>query len=288
MEVLFLLILSSIFFLVLYRIKEKRIPISFFFKGKYHGFIQYNLIPNDFELDELMLKNFAFYHVLSDSDRLQFRRKLSVLLKSKWFKGRDGFEVSNEMMLLVAATMSQISLGIPAFTFPKFDRIVLFPKRFYSEIIQHDLKGLTIFKTGVVLISWPDYQQGYSEPTDKLNLGLHEMAHALFLDYFHSKHMRIMYSNWLTVAKPVLASMKINEGPQFLRDYAKSNIHEFWAVCVEHFFEAPIQFKEQLPELYKAMCSVLNQDMAIRLMQFSIDKKSIISSNFTNKQSDSL
>lgn len=81
-----------------------------------------------------------------------------------------------------------------------------------------------------------------------------------------------MYSNWLAVAKPVLASMKINEGPQFFRDYAKSNIHEFWAVCVEHFFEAPIQFKEHLPELYYAMCKVLNQDMASRLLQFPIIK----------------
>ncbi len=272
MEVLFLLILSSIFFLVLYRIKEKRIPIKSFFKGKYQGFIQYNPIPNEIELDELMLKNFAFYHVLSESDRLQFIRKLNSLLKSKWFKGRNGFEVSKEMMLLVAATMTQISLGLPDFTFPKFDRIVLFPKRFYSEIIQHDLIGLTIFKTGVVLISWPDYQQGYSEPTDKLNLGLHEMAHALFLDYFHFNKTSSLYSNWLTVAKPVLDSMKINGGPQFLRDYAKSNIHEFWAVCVEHFFEAPIQFKENLPELYNAMCIVLNQDMASRLLQFSIIK----------------
>jgi Mlc titration factor MtfA (ptsG expression regulator) len=273
MEVLFLLFLCIILFLILFKRKEIGFSIRLILKGKYQGFTQYHPIPNHFELDELMLKHFAFYHVLSDLDRLQFRRKLSVLLKSKWFKGRDRFEVSNEMMLLVAATMTQISLGLPAFTFPKFDRIVLFPKRFYSEIIQHDLKGLTIFKTGVVLISWPDYQKGYSEPTDKLNLGLHEMAHALFLDYFHSKHMRIMYSNWLKVAKPILHSMKNNAGPQFLRDYAKSNIHEFWAVCVEHFFEAPIQFKEQLPALYSAMCSVLNQDMAQRILDYSESQK---------------
>jgi Mlc titration factor MtfA (ptsG expression regulator) len=273
MEVLFLLFLCLILFLILSKRKEIGFSIRLIFKGKYQGFTQYHPIPDDVELDELMLKHFAFYHVLSDLDRLQFRLKLNALLKSKWFKGRDGFEVSNEMMLLLAATMAQISLGLPAFIFPKFDRIVLFPKRFYSEIIQHDLKGLTIFKTGVVLISWPDYQQGYSEPTDKLNLGLHEMAHALFLDYFHFNKTSSLYSNWLKVAKPVLDSMKINEGPQFLRDYAKSNIHEFWAVCVEHFFEAPIQFREQLPELYNAMCVVLNQDMAQRIFDYSESKK---------------
>jgi Mlc titration factor MtfA (ptsG expression regulator) len=269
MEVLFLIVLCAVLFLILSNRKEIRFSVRFFFKGKYQGFIQFNSILSEEELDKYLLDNFAFYHILQIHDRQQFRNKLILFLKTKWFKGREGLEISNDMMLLVSATMAQISLGLPAFTFPKFDRIVLFPKRFYSEIIQHDLKGLTIFKTGVVLISWTDYQKGYSEPTDKLNLGLHEMAHALFLDYFHSKHMRTMYSNWLTLAKPVFESMKTNEIHPFLREYAKSNIHEFWAVCVEHFFEAPIQFKEQLPELYKAMCSVLNQDMALCLLNYS-------------------
>jgi Mlc titration factor MtfA (ptsG expression regulator) len=273
MEVLFLPVLSLFLFFVFLNRKEFELKLDYFFEGKYHGFTKYFPIPENVELDILLLKHFAFYHLLTDLDRLKFKKKLNEVLKSKRFKGREGLEISNEMMLLVSATMAQISLGLPDFNFPKFDRIVLFPKRFYSEIIQHDLKGLTIFKTGVVLISWPDYQKGYSEPTDKLNLGLHEMAHALFLDYFHSKHMRIMYSNWLKVAKPVLHSMKNNGGPQFLRDYAKSNIHEFWAVCVEHFFEAPIQFKEQLPALYSAMCSVLNQDMAQRILDYSASKK---------------
>ena len=273
MEILFLLLLCAILFLIIFRRKEIGFSVRFFFNGKYQGFSHYDSFTNEIELDELLLKHFAFYHLLTDQDKWQFRIKLNALLKSKWFKGRDGFELSNEKMLLVAATMTQISLGLPAFTFPRFDRIVLFPKRFYSEIIQHDLKGLTIFKTGVVLISWPDYQIGYSEPTDKLNVGLHEMAHALFLDYFQSKQMRTLYSNWLAVAKPVFESMKTNESPTFLRAYAKSNIHEFWAVCVEHFFEAPIQFKEQLPELYKAMCNVLNQDMAQRIFDYSASKK---------------
>jgi len=273
MEILLIPILSLFLFFIFLKRKELELKLDYFFEGKYYGFTQYFPIPEDVELDILLLKHFAFYHLLTDLDRLQFKKKLKKVLKSKWFKGREGLEISNEMMLLVSATMAQISLGLPDFNFPKFDRIVLFPKRFYSEIIQHDLKGLTIFKTGVVLISWPDYQQGYSEPTDKLNLGLHEMAHALFLDYFHFNKTSSLYLNWLTVAKPVLDSMKINGGPQFLRDYAKSNIHEFWAVCVEHFFEAPIQFKEHLPELYNAMCNVLNQDMAQRIFDYSELKK---------------
>ena len=79
MEVLFLLILSAILFLVLYKFKEERHLIRSYFKGKYSGFTQYHPIPNDVELDELMLTHFAFYHVLSDLDKLQFRIKLNAI-----------------------------------------------------------------------------------------------------------------------------------------------------------------------------------------------------------------
>jgi Mlc titration factor MtfA (ptsG expression regulator) len=45
-----------------------------------------------------------------------------------------------------------------------------------------------------------------------------------------------------------------------LGDYAATNYHEFWAVAVEIFFESPDQFRDELPELYEAMATVLNQD----------------------------
>ena len=46
-----------------------------------------------------------------------------------------------------------------------------------------------------------------------------------------------------------------------LGSYAATNYQEFWAVCVENFFERPSSFKIQLPELYDAICKLLNQDM---------------------------
>lgn len=35
---------------------------------------------------------------------------------------------------------------------------------------------------------------------------------------------------------------------------------EFPAVCAETFFERPVSFKKQIPDLYLALCSLLNQD----------------------------
>ncbi len=49
-------------------------------------------------------------------------------------------------------------------------------------------------------------------------------------------------------------------GRNLLGDYAATNYHEFWAVSVEVFFENPVQFRHELPDLYEAMARVLNQD----------------------------
>ncbi|WP_431211698.1 zinc-dependent peptidase [Puia sp. P3] len=45
-----------------------------------------------------------------------------------------------------------------------------------------------------------------------------------------------------------------------LGDYAATNYHEFWAVAVEVFFESPVAFRHEMPDLYEAMACVLNQD----------------------------
>jgi Mlc titration factor MtfA (ptsG expression regulator) len=45
-----------------------------------------------------------------------------------------------------------------------------------------------------------------------------------------------------------------------LDKYAATNYQEFWAVCIETFFERPEEFKKQMPNLYFALCHLLNQD----------------------------
>ena len=46
----------------------------------------------------------------------------------------------------------------------------------------------------------------------------------------------------------------------FLRKYAGVNEHEFFAVCIEHFFEVPEQFQSNLPKGYYNLSLLLNLD----------------------------
>jgi Mlc titration factor MtfA (ptsG expression regulator) len=120
-------------------------------------------------------------------------------------------------------------------------------------------------QTGIYL-SWDNFMRGISGLTANCNVGLHEMAHALAYVNFitqteEDKHFKKEWMNFSRLARPIFTSMQGENGTKnLLGDYAATNYHEFWAVAVEVFFESSVQFRHELPELYKAMARLLNQD----------------------------
>jgi Mlc titration factor MtfA (ptsG expression regulator) len=99
--------------------------------------------------------------------------------------------------------------------------------------------------------------------TDKINLALHELAHAFYIQNFHGKIVR-EWEEWKWVAERELGYLRNYSEDNFFRTYAKTNLHEFWAVCVECFFEAPVEFKKRYDRLYSSTAKVLKQDMVKR------------------------
>src|SRR5438045_9555206 len=67
------------------------------------------------------------------------------------------------------------------------------------------------------------------------------------------------FAKFSLISGPVFASAIVNRR-SYLRDYAFTNLQEFWAVSVEAFFENPSGLKQSLPQLYGTLCDILNQD----------------------------
>ena len=80
-----------------------------------------------------------------------------------------------------------------------------------------------------------------------------------FAQYGIDSHFRLNYEKFSNSTGPILADVIANRR-SYLRSYAFSNLHEFWAVSVEAFFENPKGLKQNMPDLYIALCRVLNQD----------------------------
>jgi MtfA peptidase len=210
------------------------------------------------------LKGFNYYTRLSPEGKLKFMSRLVEFMLDKKWEGWEGLTLDEEKKVLISASAIQLTFGIEHYVFAHFHTIRVYPKAYYYKLTDQYFKGGTSV-SGVISLSWRHFVEGYNDPDDKLNLGLHEWAHALKIDLaseddFDSQFLHY-FENWEAISYPEFKKMHEGE-PSFLRAYAGTNMHEFFAVCVEHFFEVPRQFKEYLPVIYRHLSLLLNQDPA--------------------------
>jgi Mlc titration factor MtfA (ptsG expression regulator) len=225
-------------------------------------------------LHTLLKRQNSYYSNLSDNGQKKFEYRLSEFMRSKNFVGRQNLVVTDEMKILISAAAIQLTFGLEDFAFRNLHTINIFPGIFHSKLYNTSFKGLTT-RDGVLSLSWADFKSGYENETDKLNLGLHEMAHALQIDLNDKKRYNNYFSDYLKKWKRGVVNdfyrLKAGQVP-FLRSYGSSNLYEFFAVCVEHFFEMPEEFKRQLPNLYGYTAFLLNQDPANVTEDYGIRK----------------
>ncbi len=210
-----------------------------------------------------ILVDFDFYKTLTLPERKEFEYRVSYLTQNKEFMGRKDLVVTDRMKVLIAATIAQIGFGFEFITFEDFDKIIIFPKAYYSKHTGRYHKG-EVNAAGVIVLSWADFLEGYQIADDGFNVGLHEIAHALRLEdalpgneYHFLKETDLAV--WNAVAETEYDNIRTGK-PSFIRSYAGTNRQEFFAVCIEQFFEQPQEFYDALPQLYKAMARLIKQN----------------------------
>ncbi len=191
-----------------------------------------------------------------------FRNRVAKFMEIKTFETRQGMILSDKMKLMVSSSAVQLTFGLADYKLNPFHRILIYPEAYYSQITKKYHKG-EVNANGMVVLSWQDFKQGYADPNDNLNLGLHEFAHALFIGYQKNRNDCInfdfYYKKWREVGDREFFKMR-GRKENYLRQYGSVNLMEFFSVSVEHFFEAPNAFQENLPELYDVLSKFLGQD----------------------------
>jgi MtfA peptidase len=213
--------------------------------------------------EKSILQGFAFYQTLTKTEQQEFEKRVAFITHNKAFVGRQDLSVTPRMKVLIAATFAQIGFGFNFISFEDFDKIIIFPKAYYSKHTGRHHKG-EVNSAGVIMLSWADFLEGYNISDDGYNVGLHEVAHALRLEdampgeeYHFLKETDL--SNWNRVAEREYNAIRAGN-TSFIRSYAGTNRQEFFAVCVEQFFEQPQAFYDALPSLYKALAQLMKQD----------------------------
>lgn len=213
------------------------------------------------DFDNILAQHNPYYKSLDDEGRQRFLRRVLVFMEFKEFEYID-IQPEDRMPLLISAAAVQLTFGLDNFLMDYFKTIYILKDNYRYGLYNVPFEG-HVSEDGIYL-SWSNFIREFSDYSDGQNVGLHEMAHALSYVNFTVQEGRDSsfydkFKDFSTVARPVFERMQAGE-TTILDPYAATNYQEFWAVCVETFFERTNTFKRHLPELYFSLCTLLNQD----------------------------
>lgn len=221
------------------------------------------LDANHTKFDSWLTAYNSYYRDIPRPLRQRFLQRVVEFMETKKFD-YIGIAPDEKMPLLISAAAIQLTFGLDKYTLDFFDTIHVLRRDYRYGLYNVPFEG-HVSSDGIYL-SWDSFLKGYADYTDANNVGVHEMAHALAYVNFmagpndgidHAFQKR--FTDFSKVARPVFDGMR-NGGNNVLGSYAATSYNEFWAVSAEYFFEQSLRMKVELPELYQAICRLLNQD----------------------------
>lgn len=215
------------------------------------------------EYDQILTKNNLFYNNLSKERRRIFLMRLYNFMKKTEFVPCEMNEITTEMKVLISSVAIQITFGMNNFLGRLVKRIKVYPDIYYSRLLDAQLKG-HFNPIGEIHISYKHFLSSAKLSDDGIHLGLHELAHALHHCFTKTPEYSFFINDLIKkLSDHVKTKQEINDGNNtmgFLRGYASNNEFEFFAICIENFFERPQQLYEKLPMVYKHFSFLLNQN----------------------------
>ncbi len=212
---------------------------------------------------KILQDKFSFYKRLSESQKKWFEHRVVSFIADKNFIGREGFEITDEVKVLISSTAVMLTFGYRDFKLDIISNIIVYPDSFYSKLNDEEHKGEFNPQMQTLVLSWKHFEEGYDIDNDNLNLGIHEFAHAIHLDCITKSGINsIIFNESFNELMTHLDSDKdlktqLTESKYF-RDYAYTNQFEFVAVLIENFIETPIDFKSEFPYIFGKIKHLLN------------------------------
>ena len=160
-----------------------------------------------------------------------------------------------------------LTFGFRDFYIGLISKIIIYPKAFYSNTNKNYHKGEFNPKLATLVISWEDFQKGFTNNRDNINLGIHEFTHAIHINSIKERDISsTIFSDSFKELSHLLASNETLRNDlmasDYFRKYAFTNQFEFLAVAIENFIETPNEFKLQFPEVYSKVKQMLNFNVA--------------------------
>lgn len=223
-------------------------------------------IPKTYENKWVTYKNWLqyynpYYRRLPENQKERFLIRTLEFMASKKFHFKD-LEEEEKMPLLISAAAVQLTFGLKEFRLDYFKNIYVLSQHYHYGLYHVPFEG-HINSDGIFL-SWSNFDRAFADYTDGNNVGLHEMAHALtYVNFITAdgtdEHFKSQFFTFTKTGRRIFDEMQAGRS-NFLGEYAASDYNEFWAVSIEFFFERSLELQYELPDLYKELVLLLNQD----------------------------
>jgi MtfA peptidase len=230
---------------------------------------------------KILRKNIPVYSRMPTDLQLQLKRLIKQFLHEKKFLGCDGFEITDEVRVTIAAKASMLLLNRPTRVYSDLKMILVYPSAFIAPRIATGSGGLVThsnqtlsgesWSDGRVILAWDHVQRNHGNSPDGHDVVLHEFAHQLDSESGSTNGAPLLrnkarYQRWSETMSREFAMLQQaaeTQTPSVMDYYGATSPAEFFAVATETFFEktAPMaRFHPGLFEQFRAYYQVDPRD----------------------------
>jgi len=219
---------------------------------------------------EWLASNVWHWHVLNASQQSRLAGLVQIFVAEKNFEGCDGFKVTDEIRVTIAAAACMLLLGFEdTYCYDSARTILVYPvptaqrnlRRADGSVSDFQWLSGMVQHRGPVILSWRDVLRDCRHDQRLNNVVMHEFAHHIDgldgamegLPPFPTSQLQ---DRWKHVAQRELKQLRQPVGngvPTILDPYGMENPAEFFAVATEAFYCDGRRLSEQHPELYELL-----------------------------------
>jgi len=225
------------------------------------------------EFVEIVRRNVAVCELVSPAERQRLLEVTKIIAFERSFYGVKDFEVTDEVILTIAAQAALLVLHGEGYFFDRVGAILVHGESPKVKMV-HPLGGAVLVEEGVgisgqhleqgeVRLAWDQVLAGGRDAHDGFNVVLHEFAH--HLDWLDGEFDGVPplanqpdRSRWLDVLEEdcdwIRAELRAGH-ETLLPDHASDSPIELFAYASEAFFELPHELAAEHPELFDCLLS---------------------------------
>ncbi len=221
-------------------------------------------LPFPPEWREMLVRDFPLYQKLPLELRQKLEQHINVFVREKVFVGCQGFEITHQVRVLIAAQACLLTLNAAENYYPGFETILVYPEAYAATETQRDgyLHTESVhgragesWHRGPVIVAWDQVIQGARDGRDGHNVVMHEFAHKLDEQNHYMDGLRVLsdpsqYKPWKEILSEAFEQLQQHRD-DVIDAYGATSAAEFFAVVTEAFFEKPHQLLDKHPSLYR-------------------------------------